>query len=62
MLTTPAEMNALARRLGMEDDELIHALTKREQLIETLLREEVTSIEDVQERVFAAEGYEVVGE
>ncbi len=62
VLTTPAEMNALARRLGMEDDELIHALTKREELIETLLREEVTSIEDVQARVFAAEGYRVTGD
>jgi energy-coupling factor transporter ATP-binding protein EcfA2 len=60
VLTTPAAMNALARRLGMEDDELIHALTKREELIETLLREEVTSIEDVQAHVFAAAGYEVL--
>jgi hypothetical protein len=44
----------------MEDDELIDALAKREQLIETLLREEVTSIEDVQARVFAAAGYLVL--
>lgn len=62
MLTTPAEMNALARRLGMEDEDLIQALAKREQLIETLLREDVTSIDDVQTRVLAAAGYEIVGE
>jgi len=62
VLTTPAEMNALARRLGMEDEDLIRALAKREQLIETLLREDVTSIDDVQTRVLAAAGYEIVGE
>lgn len=62
VLTTPAEMNALARRLGMEDEDLVQALAKREQLIETLLREDVTSIDDVQARVLAAAGYEVLGE
>jgi hypothetical protein len=62
VLTTPAEVNALARRFGMEDEDLIHALATREQLIETLLGEGVTAIDEVQARVFAAAGYEIVGE
>lgn len=61
VLATPAEVNALARRLGMEDEDLIRALAEREQLFETLLREGVTSIEDVQERVFAAAGHQLLG-
>ena len=62
VLSTPAQMNALARRFAMEDEDLIHTLAVREQLIETLLREGVTAIDEVQARVFAAAGYEVVGE
>jgi hypothetical protein len=56
VLTTPAQLNALARRLGMEDDELIHELTKREQLLETLLREDVLAMDEVQARVYEAAG------
>lgn len=59
VLTTPAQLNAAARRLGMEDDELIHALGERELFIETLLREKVTAIDDVQRRVFEQAGYDV---
>jgi len=62
VLSTPAQANALARRFGMEDEDLIHAVAAREQLIDALLRDGVTSIEDVQARVFAAAGYEIVSE
>ena len=62
VLSTPAEVNALARRLGMEDEELIEVLAKRERLIDGLLRDGVTAIDDVQARVFAAAGYEIVSE
>jgi hypothetical protein len=57
ILTTPAQLNAAARRLGMEDEELVHALAVREQFIESLLREDVTAIDEVQRRVFEHAGY-----
>jgi hypothetical protein len=60
VLSTPAQMNALARRLGIADEALIHALATREALIESLLADDVTAIDDVQARVFAAAGYEVM--
>ena len=62
VLSTPAQANALARRFGMEDEDLLHAVAQREQLIDALLRDGVTSIEDVQARVLAAAGYEIVSE
>ena len=62
VLSTPAEMNALARRFGLEDEDLIQMLAKREQLIESLLRDGVMAIDDVQDRVLAAAGYQVVDE
>jgi hypothetical protein len=62
VLSTPAQVNALARRFGMEDEDLIQALGKREQLIDALLRDGVMAIDDVQARVFAAAGYETVEE
>jgi hypothetical protein len=61
-LRTPAEVNALARRLGMEDEDLLQAIGKREQFIEALLRDGVTAIDDVQARVFASAGYEVLSD
>jgi hypothetical protein len=60
ILTTPAQVNAAARRLRMEDEELIHALAERKQFIESLLREDVTAIDEVQRRVFEHAGYELV--
>jgi hypothetical protein len=62
VLSTPAQMNALARRFGMEDEDLVHTLAVREQLIDTLLREGVMAIDDVQARVFAAAGHDVLEE
>ena len=62
VLSTPAQANALARRFNMDDEDLIHAVAAREQLIEALLRDGVMSIEDVQTRVFRAAGYEVASE
>ncbi len=62
VLNTPAQMNALARRFGMEDEDLIQALGKREQLIEALLRDGVMAIDEVQARVFAAAGYDVLSD
>jgi hypothetical protein len=62
VLTTPAAINAAARRLGMEDEEFLAALAKRHEFIETLLHDGVTTIDDVQMRVLAFSGYNVVGE
>jgi hypothetical protein len=58
--TTPAQINAAARRLGMEEDEFLDALGKREQFLESLLADGVTEMEDVQRRVFTFAGYAVV--
>lgn len=60
VLTTPAQVNAAARRLKMEDAELIEALAAREQFIETLVSEDVTAIDEVQARVFRHAGYDVM--
>ncbi len=62
VLSTPAQVNALARRLAMEDEDLLHALAAREELLEALMREDVTAMDDVQARVLASAGYEIVGE
>jgi hypothetical protein len=63
ILSTPAEVNAAARRLGFDDDEeFMHELARREQFIDSLLSENVSAIDDVQERVFRFMGHEVVHE
>ncbi len=62
MLTTPAEINAAARRLGMDDDEFLADVNRRQQFIESLLSDGVTEMEDVQERVFAFSGYEIASD
>ena len=59
VLTTPAEINAVARRLEMEDEELIAEIHRREQFIESLLAEGVMRIDDVQSRVLRFMGYEI---
>ena len=59
ILTTPAEINAAARRLGMEDDDFIREVAAREQFIDSLIRDGVTAIDDVHERVARYSGYEV---
>ncbi len=62
VLITPAQIDAAARRLGMEHEEFLHDLHRREQFIERLLQENVTAMEDVQERIFAFAGHDVVAE
>ncbi len=53
VLATPAEINAMARRLGMEEGEFIDALHRRETFLEALMGEGVVEIEEVQARVGA---------
>ena len=62
ILSTPAQINAAARRLGMEDDEFLDELGRREGFLEELLREDALSMDDVQLRVLRFAGYEVVEE
>lgn len=59
VLITPAQINAVARRLGMEDEEFLAALAAREQFLARLLAEGVASIEAVQDRVARFQRHEV---
>src|SRR5581483_10712152 len=58
ILTTPAEIDAAARRLGMEHEELLHEVSRRASFLETLIAEHVFDIEGVQRRIFEFAGYE----
>lgn len=60
VLSTPAEVNAVARRLGMEEEDFLQQLHRREAFLQELLADEVTEIDDVQARVFTFSGYELV--
>lgn len=60
ILSTPAQVNAAARRLRLEDDEFLGELHRRETLLEGLLREDVWDSETVARRVLAFQGYELV--
>jgi hypothetical protein len=53
VLATPAEINAMARRLGMDDEAFMNALHRRETFIETLLADGIVEIDEVQARVGA---------
>ncbi|MBF6600595.1 MAG: hypothetical protein IVW36_08800 [Dehalococcoidia bacterium] len=53
VLTTPAEIDAIARRLAMTTDGFLEALAARQQFLEGLLADGVTDIADVQARVDA---------
>ncbi len=59
VLTTPAQINTLARRLGVEDQAFLDELRRREQFMESLLMEGVSDIENVQRRICAFAGYAV---
>ena len=60
VLATPAAINAAARRLGMEDDEFLRELGRREQLLQSLIDEDVSEMEQVQRRVLEFSGYQLV--
>jgi hypothetical protein len=60
ILTTPAQIDALARRLGLSHDELLDDVAKREQLLASLVEQGVTEIDEVQRRVFEFAGHTVV--
>jgi hypothetical protein len=56
VLSTPAELNAVARRLDVAEEALIDGLARREEFLESLVRDNVTDIETVQNRIFAFSG------
>ena len=60
VLCTPAEINAAARRLDLSEGDLLDGLARREEFLQTLLREDITDIETVQNRIFAFGGHELV--
>ena len=60
VLATPAAINAAARRLGLDDDEFVAQLNRREALLDELVREEVSDMEAVQRRVLEFGGYQLV--
>jgi hypothetical protein len=61
VLTTPAEINAAARRVRMEDDEFIRELARREEFLQRLLVEGVTGTDEVQARVLEFGGHGASG-
>lgn len=62
ILSTPAQINAAARRLDMEEDEFLDELGRRQQLLEDLVHENVLAMDDVQRRILRFNGYEAVEE
>ncbi len=60
VLSTPAQINAAARRLGLEEHELLEQIQRRERFIEELVRDGISDIDDVQRRVLTFSGYDLV--
>jgi hypothetical protein len=60
ILSTPAQINAAARRLGMDDDDFLDALDKREAFLADLIRDNVLSMDQVQIRALRFMGYDVM--
>lgn len=61
ILTTPAQINALARRLGVEDDEAVHEVARRERFLAGLLDAGEEGQDEVQRRIVEFGGYSVAG-
>jgi hypothetical protein len=60
ILTTPAQINAAARRLGFDDEgEFLDDLGRRERFLQELLDGNVLSMDEVQLRVLKFSGYEI---
>lgn len=57
VLATPAQINAIARRLGMDDAAFLDGVTRRERFLEELLRDGADEIDDVQARILAFSGH-----
>ncbi len=57
VLTTPAEINAIARRLGMDDAAFLDGLARRERFLDQLLQDGADEIDDVQERILSFSGH-----
>jgi len=60
VLPNPAAINAASRRLGMQDDEFLRELTRREQVLQALLDDRIDDMETVQRRVLEFGGYQLV--
>ena len=60
VLSTPAAINAAARRLGMSDEEFLGEVGRREALLQSLIDDEVGEIDEVQRRVLEFSGYQLV--
>lgn len=60
MLTTPAQINAAARSLKIDEHELLGELQRRERFLAGLVSDGVSDIEDAQRRILTFGGYALV--
>ena len=59
VLTTPAQINAAARRLKIDEHELLGEVQRRERFLDGLVSDGVSDIEEVQRRILTFGGYEL---